>query len=282
MPEKIFRICSQEMSSSQRHLLTFFGQKHLIFPKHPKLITQYISHAVRRDCSAHRHSRVLRLGVLSTLIWMRFYASVEQRDQPALRGQPLAVARVERRGVVVAASYEARAYGVRSAMPSIVARRKCSQLVFVPPRFPVYHVVSAQIHEIFRRYTAIIQPLSLDEAYLDVTEAASKYGSATAIAEAIREDIRRETGLAASAGVSYNRFFGKTRIRLSQAGWFVCHHSRPGAGLRRPSSYISISWHRPGDGAAHGNPRDPHGEPLAPGFPRHVACLFRQGREFLL
>ncbi|WP_394819705.1 DNA polymerase IV [Sorlinia euscelidii] len=138
-----------------------------------------------------------------------FYASVEQRDQPELRGQPLAVGRAEGRGVVAAASYEARAYGVRSAMPSIVARRKCPHLVFVPPRFPVYHAVSAQIHEIFRRYTAIIQPLSLDEAYLDVTEAASKYGSATAIAEAIREDIRRETGLTASAGVSYNRFLAK-------------------------------------------------------------------------
>ncbi|AQS87707.1 DNA polymerase IV [Neoasaia chiangmaiensis NBRC 101099] len=138
-----------------------------------------------------------------------FYASVEQRDDPSLRGKPLAVGRGAARGVVAAASYEARRFGVRSAMPSGTATRRCPSLIFVPPRFEVYRAVSAQIHEIFGRYTAIIQPLSLDEAYLDVTHAVATYGSATAIAERIRADIRRETGLTASAGVSYNRFLAK-------------------------------------------------------------------------
>jgi len=138
-----------------------------------------------------------------------FYASVEQRDDPALRGRPLAVGRGAARGVVAAASYEARVFGVRSAMPSTVALRRCPELVFVPPRFEVYRAVSRLVHEIFARYTALIQPLSLDEAYLDVTEAVGAHGSATAIAEAIRAAIRAETGLTASAGVSYNRFLAK-------------------------------------------------------------------------
>lgn len=138
-----------------------------------------------------------------------FYASVEQRDNPALRGRPVAVGRGAARGVVAAASYEARRFGVRSAMPSTTALRQCPDLVFVPPRFDVYRAVSAQIHAIFGRYTPLIQPLSLDEAYLDVTQAAGQYGSATAIAERIRAEIRQETGLTASAGVSYNRFLAK-------------------------------------------------------------------------
>lgn len=138
-----------------------------------------------------------------------FYASVEQRDDPALRGRPVAVGHARARGVVAAASYEARLYGVRSAMPSAVASRRCPELVFVPPRFDVYRAVSGQIHEIFSRYTPLIQPLSLDEAYLDVTETVSQYGSATVIAERIRAEIHRETGLTASAGVSYNRFLAK-------------------------------------------------------------------------
>ncbi|AOX15792.1 DNA polymerase IV [Kozakia baliensis] len=138
-----------------------------------------------------------------------FYASVEQRDDPSLRGLPLAVGRGEERGVVAAASYEARRFGVRSAMPSIVAKRRCPELLFVPPRFEVYRAVSAQIHAIFARYTLIIQPLSLDEAYLDVTHAIAEHGSATAIAEKIRAAIRAETNLTASAGVSYNRFLAK-------------------------------------------------------------------------
>jgi DNA polymerase-4 len=138
-----------------------------------------------------------------------FYASVEQRDDPALRGIPIAVGGAGARGVVAAASYEARKFGVHSAMPSVTARRKCPELVFVPPRFDVYRAVSQQIRTIFARYTLLIQPLSLDEAYLDVTAPLVDRGSATAIAEEIRAAIRLETGLTASAGVSYNKFLAK-------------------------------------------------------------------------
>ncbi|MCE2564922.1 DNA polymerase IV [Komagataeibacter sp. FNDCF1] len=138
-----------------------------------------------------------------------FYASVEQRDNLALRGRPVAVGSPGRRGVVAAASYEARRFGVRSAMPSVTALRKCPDLVFVPPRFEVYRAVSAQVHGIFSRFTSLIQPLSLDEAYLDVTRPLLPYPSATAIATAIRGLIHAETGLTASAGVSYNKFLAK-------------------------------------------------------------------------
>jgi len=138
-----------------------------------------------------------------------FYASVEQRDDPALRGVPVAVGGAGARGVVAAASYEARRFGVHSAMPSVTARRKCPDLVFVPPRFDVYRAVSQQIRSIFARYTLLVQPLSLDEAYLDVTAPLLDRGSATAIAEEIRAAIRLETGLTASAGVSYNKFLAK-------------------------------------------------------------------------
>lgn len=138
-----------------------------------------------------------------------FYASVEQRDDPSLRGRPVAVGGSRERGVVAAASYEARKFGVRSAMPSVTARRQCPELVFVPPRFDVYKSVSRQIHAVFARYTPLIQPLSLDEAYLDVTAPLLPRESATAIAEEIRQAIRAETGLSASAGVSYNKFLAK-------------------------------------------------------------------------
>ena len=138
-----------------------------------------------------------------------FYASVEQRDDPALRGIPLAVGGSRERGVIAAASYEARRFGVHSAMPSSIARRRCPQLVFVHPRFDVYKEVSRQIHAIFADYTSLIQPLSLDEAYLDVTAPLLDRGSATAIAREIRARIRAQTGLTASAGVSYNKFLAK-------------------------------------------------------------------------
>jgi DNA polymerase-4 len=138
-----------------------------------------------------------------------FYASVEQRDDPSLRGLPVAVGGSRERGVVAAASYEARKFGVHSAMPSVTARRQCPDLVFVPPRFDVYKAVSRQIHCVFARYTSIIQPLSLDEAYLDVTEPILDRGSATANAGEIRAAIQAETGLTASAGVSYNKFLAK-------------------------------------------------------------------------
>jgi DNA polymerase IV len=138
-----------------------------------------------------------------------FYASVEQRDNPDLRGRPVAVGGSRERGVVAAASYEARKFGVRSAMPSVTARRQCPDLIFVPPRFEAYKSISRQIHTILARYTPLIQPLSLDEAYLDVTSPLIDKGSATAIAEAIRTEIHAETGLTASAGVSYNKFLAK-------------------------------------------------------------------------
>ncbi|MAL95797.1 MAG: DNA polymerase IV [Haliea sp.] len=138
-----------------------------------------------------------------------FFASVEQRDNPALRGKPIAVGGSAERGVVAAASYEARVFGVRSAMPSVTARRRCPQLIFVPPRFEAYRAVSRQIHDIFRRFTSVIEPLSLDEAYLDVSEDLQSVGSATRIAQLIRQQILEETGLTASAGVSYNKFIAK-------------------------------------------------------------------------
>lgn len=138
-----------------------------------------------------------------------FYASVEQRDNPDLRGKPVAVGGSRERGVVAAASYEARRFGVHSAMPSVTARRKCADLIFVKPRFDVYKDVSRQIRAIFARYTPIIEPLSLDEAYLDVSDDLRQVGTATRIAQEIRAQIREETGLTASAGVSYNKFLAK-------------------------------------------------------------------------
>jgi DNA polymerase IV len=138
-----------------------------------------------------------------------FFASVEQRDNPEMRGRPVAVGGSRARGVVAAASYEARRFGVRSAMPSVTARRKCPDLVFVKPRFEVYREISLQIRAIFAVYTPLIEPLSLDEAYLDVTENLQGIDSATEIAQEVRARIRAETGLTASAGVSYNKFLAK-------------------------------------------------------------------------
>jgi DNA polymerase-4 len=138
-----------------------------------------------------------------------FYASIEQRDNPELRGKPVAVGSVAKRGVVAAASYEARAFGVRSAMPSATALRKCPELLFVPPRFDVYRAVSNEIREIFHEYTPLVEPLSLDEAYLDVTENLRGIAMALETAAEIRARILEQTGLTASAGVSYNKFLAK-------------------------------------------------------------------------
>nr|WP_302054017.1 DNA polymerase IV [Sphingomonas tagetis] len=138
-----------------------------------------------------------------------FFASVEQRDNPDLRGKPVAVGYAGPRGVVAAASYEARAFGVRSALPSVTALRRCPDLIFVPPRFDVYRSVSAQIHAIFADYTDLIQPLSLDEAYLDVTANRRGIETAWATAKEIRARILEETSLTASAGISYNKFLAK-------------------------------------------------------------------------
>src|SRR6201990_3052244 len=138
-----------------------------------------------------------------------FYASVEQRDNPDLRDRPVAVGGSRERGVVAAASYEARKFGVRSAMPSVTARRQCPDLIFVKPRFDVYRAISQQIRAIFAEHTPIIEPLSLDEAYLDVTENLQNIPLARDIALKIRETIKAETGLNASAGISYNKFLAK-------------------------------------------------------------------------
>lgn len=145
-----------------------------------------------------------------------FYASVEQRDNPDLRGKPVAVGGAAARGVVAAASYEARKFGVHSAMPSVTAARKCPDLIFVKPRFEVYKAVSQQIREIFAEYTPLIEPLSLDEAYLDVTENLKEMPIATEIALEIRQKIKAATGLNASAGISYNKFLAKMASDLNK------------------------------------------------------------------
>lgn len=140
-----------------------------------------------------------------------FFASVEQRDNPDLRGKPVAVGGLpEQRGVVAAASYEARQFGVHSALPSRTAAQRCPHLIFVRPRFDAYHAVSEQIREIFRRYTDLVEPLALDEAYLDVTENKIGLPSATLIAKDIKTMILKETQLTASAGISINKFLAKT------------------------------------------------------------------------
>lgn len=138
-----------------------------------------------------------------------FYASVEQLDNPELRGKALAVGGSEKRGVVAAASYEARKFGVRSAMSGMAAKRNCPELIFVPTRFDRYREISKQIRTIFFEYTDLVEPLSLDEAYLDVTENKKGNPSATMIAEEIRKKIKEKTGLNASAGISINKFVAK-------------------------------------------------------------------------
>lgn len=151
-----------------------------------------------------------------------FYASVEQRDNPELRGRPVAVGGSKARGVVAAASYEARKFGVHSAMPSVTAARKCPQIVFVKPRFDVYRGVSLQIRAIFEEYTALVEPLSLDEAYLDVTVNHKGTEVATGIAEEIRKRVRAETGLTVSVGVSYSKFLAKMASDMRKPdGMFV-------------------------------------------------------------
>lgn len=145
-----------------------------------------------------------------------FYASIEQRDNPELRGKPIAVGGGGTRGVVASASYEARRYGVRSAMPGMTAQRLCPNLIFVKSHFNVYHEVSKQIRDIFLDYTDLVEPLSLDEAYLDVTENKKGLNSAMQIAIDIRKRIEAETGLTASAGVSFNKFLAKVASDINK------------------------------------------------------------------
>nr|WP_283411378.1 DNA polymerase IV [Algoriphagus winogradskyi] len=145
-----------------------------------------------------------------------FYASVEQLDHPEWRGKPLVVGGNAARGVVAAASYEARKFGVYSAMSSVLAARKCPQLIFAPARFDRYREISGQIREIFYEYTDLVEPLSLDEAFMDVTENKKGLKSAILIAKQIRQKIKERTGLNASAGVSYNKFLAKTASDLNK------------------------------------------------------------------
>lgn len=149
-----------------------------------------------------------------------FYASVEQRDNPELKGKPIAVGGSAERGVVAAASYEARKFGVKSAMPSKIAARKCPQLIFVKPRFDAYKSVSQEIRNIFYNYTDLVEPLSLDEAYLDVTSNKKQIPSATLIAQEIRKRIKEETQLTASAGISINKFLAKTASDVNKPDGF--------------------------------------------------------------
>ena len=156
-----------------------------------------------------------------------FFASVEQRDHPEYRGKPLAVGRAEERGVVAAASYEARRFGVHSAMSSMRALKLCPELIFVPGRMEHYKAVSREIRGIFRKYTDLIEPLSLDEAFLDVTENKKGMEYAVDIARAIKREIRERTGLVASAGVSYNKFLAKIASDYKKPdGLFVIHPDR--------------------------------------------------------
>lgn len=145
-----------------------------------------------------------------------FFASVEQLDNPELRGKPVAVGGSGERSVVAAASYEARKFGVRSAMPSVIAKRLCPDLIFVRHNFSRYTEISAIVHEIFREYTDLIEPLSIDEAFLDVTNDKQKIGSATVIARKIRKEIKSRTGLTASAGISVNKFLAKIASEINK------------------------------------------------------------------
>lgn len=183
-----------------------------------------------------------------------FYASVEQRDNPLLRGRPVAVGRPEPRGVVAAASYEARAFGVRSAMPSTTALKKCPTLIFVPPRFDTYRAVSRQIRAIFAEYTALIEPLSLDEAYLDVTANMRGLPSAWLTAKEIRQRILTETALTASAGISYNKFLAKLASEY-----------------RKPNGQFAITPDMGMDWVAHLPVKDFHG--IGPVTSRKMAAL---------
>jgi DNA polymerase IV len=151
-----------------------------------------------------------------------FFSSVEQLDNPELRGKPVAVGGSSERSVVAAASYEARKFGVRSAMPSVIAKRLCPGLIFVKHNFERYREVSASVFEIFREYTDLVEPLSIDEAFLDVTEDKKNIGSATLIAQMIRNEIKKRTGLTASAGISVNKFLAKIASDINKPdGMFV-------------------------------------------------------------
>jgi len=160
-----------------------------------------------------------------------FYASVEIRDQPALRGLPVAVAHQSKRGVILTASYEARTFGVRSAMPTALALQRCPHLTLVPPRMEVYKQVSQVLQGLYGRYTTLVEPLSLDEAYLDVTVPLRGPPSGTLIAQALKADIRRETGLSASAGVSHTKFLAKLASDMNKPDGLTVIRPQDAAGV---------------------------------------------------
>ena len=218
-----------------------------------------------------------------------FYASVEQRDDPTLKGKPVAVGYPAKRGVVAAASYGARGFGVRSAMPSTVAIRKCAELVFVPPRFDVYREVSKQVQAIFKDYTRLVEPLSLDEAYLDVTDNLKGIPTAWETAKQIRARIYAETRLTASAGISCNKFLaklasdyrkpnGQFAIMPDQAEAFVAtlpvakFRAGTGTAPARPILLHRRTRQRPRTGKASGQTRPDRGaaHPLRSRHPRRA------------
>ena len=171
---------------------------------------------------------LIPLPVMSKADMDAFFASIEQRDNPAIRGKPVAVGGTSNRGVVAAASYEARKFGVRSAMPTVMARKKCPELIFMPPRMNEYKLASQIIRSIFLSYTDLVEPLSLDEAYLDMTGCQLHQGSATLAAKAIQQRINEETGLTASAGVSFNKFLAKVSSGYQKgAGLFRLNGENP-------------------------------------------------------
>ena len=179
-----------------------------------------------------------------------FYASVEQRDNPALRRKPVVVAWEGKRSVVCAASYEARRFGVRSAMPAVTAERMCPDAIFVPPDFTRYKAVSLAVREIFQRHTDLIEPLSLDEAYLDVTANKMQLPTATRVAKMIREQIREELNLTASAGVA-EQVSGEDRIRLEEAEWSVRHSTARGTKFSAATAGRSHPWSWTGNRGPH-------------------------------
>ena len=187
-----------------------------------------------------------------------FYASVEQRDNPELRGKPVAVGGERARGVVAAASYEARKFGVHSALASVTAKRRCPDLIFVKPRFDVYKKVSQQIRDIFKSHTPLVEPLSLDEAYLDVTENLKGIATATEVAKQIRAEIRAVTGLTASAGVSYNKFLAKMASDQRKPDGLFVILPKKWRGVCRESTGGKISRHRPGNRRKNGKARYSH------------------------
>jgi DNA polymerase IV len=195
----------------------------------PLLHTMYVDKTLSSVAAVQTLSRLNRTHPRKILhIDMdAFFASVEQRDHPVLRGKPIVVGgRPEQRGAVAAASYEARKYGIHSAMPSRIAAQKCKHLIFVQGHFEVYRQVSQQIHEIFAQFTDLIEPVSLDEAYLDVTENKVDKASAIAIARQIKQQILAETQLTASAGVSYNKFLAKMASGLNKPDGLSLIHPR--------------------------------------------------------